>query len=176
MQSDVGMGTSVEIRPLVVEDSRVMADVLSSTDLYTYIGGRPPTREELSTLYARQTTGRSPDGLQEWLNWIVIVNGEQAVGYVQASRPVGGSTAEIAWVIGRPWQGQGYATSAARLMLAELNARGTDEVTADIHPSNHASATVARRLGMSPTDEVVDGEIRWTGITRPSTARLAGDL
>lgn len=162
------MDTGVTIRPLEVEDSSVMVEVLSSRELYTHIGGRPPTREELEALYARHTTGFSPDGKHEWFNWIVFVDTSTMAGYVQASRPVGSTTAEIAWVIGVPWQRQGYATTAVRLMLEELAARGVKEVTADIHPANKASEGVARRLGMSPTDEIVDDETRWAGSARPA--------
>ena len=35
-------------------------------------------------------------------------------------------------------------------------------VHALIHPGNAASAAVARRLGMTATSVVVDGEVRWT--------------
>lgn len=141
-----------------------MVEVLASEELYTHIGGGPPIRSELEALYARQTVGISPDGTQEWLNWIVLVGMSTMAGYVQASRPMDGTTAEIAWVIGVPWQRQGRATSAVRLMLEELAARGVEDIIADIHPANKASEGVARRVGMSPTDEVVDGETRWVGL------------
>jgi RimJ/RimL family protein N-acetyltransferase len=35
--------------------------------------------------------------------------------------------------------------------------------TAHVHPDHGASSAVARALGFSPSDVVVDGEIRWTG-------------
>lgn len=162
------MDTDVTIRPLRVEDSSVMVDVLGSEKLYTHIGGGPPTHEELEARYMRQTVGVSPDGTQEWLNWIVLVGTSTMVGYVQASRPMNGTTAEIAWVIGVKWQRQGRATPAVRLMLEKLAARGVEDITADIHPANKASEGVARRVGMSPTGEVVDGETRWMGRARPA--------
>lgn len=140
-----------------------MAGVLSAPELYTHIGGEPPTTEGLTDLYARQTVGHSPDGSQQWLNWVVLDQGREPVGYVQASRPVDGASADIAWVIGLAWQGAGRATAAARLMVADLAGRGVEEITAYIHPENVASVGVARRLGMSPTDQVVDGETCWSG-------------
>ncbi|WP_410992982.1 GNAT family N-acetyltransferase [Micrococcus luteus] len=76
--------------------------------------------------------------------------------------------AEIAWVMGAPWQRNGYASAAAALLLAELAEMGVKQVIAHIHPDHGASAAVARRIGMSPTDEVVDGEVRWEG---PVTTR-----
>ena len=160
------MSGHVTIRPLRIDDAAAMADVLGSPELYTHIGGEPRTEAELTARYARQTAGVSPDGSQEWMNWVVLADGETVAGYVQASRPIGAATAEIAWVIGVPWQGRGYATAAVALMVTDLAARGVDEVVADIHPANRASEGVARSIGMSATDEVVDGEIRWVGRTR----------
>jgi RimJ/RimL family protein N-acetyltransferase len=34
-------------------------------------------------------------------------------------------------------------------------------VTAYVHPGHAASQAVARRAGLSPTDEIVDGEVVW---------------
>ena len=119
-------------------------------------------RGELESRYARQGVGGSADGREQWFNWIVLV-ADRPVGYVQATRPTGSRDAEIAWVIGIDWQGRGYATAAGRLMLAELACVGVQDVTACIHPDNVASEMVARHLGLRPTAEVVDGEIRWAG-------------
>ena len=161
------MSGHVTIRPLRIDDAAAMTDVLGSSELYIHIGGEPPTEGELTARYTRQTAGVSPDGSQEWTNWIVLADGETVAGYVQASRPIGAATAEIAWVIGVPWQGRGYATTAAAaLRVTDLAARGVDEVVADIHPANWASEGVARSIGMSATDEVVDGEVRWVGRTQ----------
>lgn len=157
---------NLSIRPLAVDDAAAMVDVLGSRQLYVHTGGRPPTLAELTARYASQVTGRSPDGSQEWLNWIVTVDGAP-VGYVQASRPVTGTTADIAWVVGAPWQGRGFATAAVRRMMRELRGRGIDEVTACISPANEASVRVAQRTGMVPTDRTVDGETVWLG--RPAT-------
>jgi hypothetical protein len=38
---------------------------------------------------------------------------------------------------------------------------GITNLSANIHPNNVASAVVAGRLGLSATDEIVDGETRW---------------
>ncbi|MCV7672087.1 GNAT family N-acetyltransferase [Micrococcus luteus] len=99
---------------------------------------------------------------------MVFETSGKALGYVQATIPVSGQPAEIAWVMGAPWQRNGYASAAAALLLAELAEMGVKQVIAHIHPDHGASAAVARRIGMSPTDEVVDGEVRWEG---PVTTR-----
>ena len=141
-----------------------MAAVLADPELYRYTGGEPPSVEGLERQYAVQTRGHSSDGSELWLNRIVVVGPEeQAVGYVQATVPLDGSPAEIAWVVGAPWQGRGYAARAAALLIEELRQKGASRALAHLHPAPEASQRTARHLGMEPTDTVVDGEVRWSG-------------
>ncbi|MFF2525694.1 GNAT family N-acetyltransferase [Streptomyces liangshanensis] len=91
------------------------------------------------------------------------------VGTVQAtvtaaapgSGPGRGGVAEIAWVVGTPWQGRGFASEAARGLVRWLEVRGVGTVIAHIHPDHHASAAVARACGLTPTTVWHDGEVRW---------------
>lgn len=163
------MTEPIRLRPLSPDDAPEMATVLADPALYKYIGGEPPTVEGLTRQYTVQSRGHSADNTETWLNHLVVfeTSGE-ALGYVQATIPASGQPAEIAWVIGAPWQRNGYASAAAALLLAELADSGVKRVVAHIHPDHEASAAVARRIGMSPTDEVVDGEVRWEG---PVTVR-----
>ena len=64
-------------------------------------------------------------------------------------------------MIGVPWQGRGYATEAAAALVGWLATTGTGSVIALIHPEHPASASVARHVGLEPTDELVDGERLW---------------
>ena len=72
-----------------------------------------------------------------------------------------GSVAEVAWVIGTSWQGRGIATEAAQGLVAWLEDRA-DVIVAHVHPDHAASAAVAAACGLVPTEQVVDGEIRWS--------------
>ncbi|MFC6899691.1 GNAT family N-acetyltransferase [Nonomuraea dietziae] len=118
--------------------------------------------EGLRARYTRQVAGRSPDGLEEWRNWIVRRGHDgQAVGYVQATITEQGRRAEIAWVIGLAWQRRGYASQAATALVAWLFDRGVEQVVAHIHPDHAASAAVAAKAGLSPTDQFDDGERLW---------------
>lgn len=153
----------ISLRPLEVSDATAMVEVLAPSELYEFTGGRPPTLQELTKQYEHQSRGVSPDGQQQWLNWVVLDEGGTPVGYVQATCAVGGATAEVAWVIGLPWQGRGYAIRAGRLMLEALRDLGVREVVAHIHPDHAASHAVAKRLGLDATDAIIDGEARWRG-------------
>lgn len=171
------------LEPLAPEHAVEMVPVLSHPALYEFIGGRPPTVEELSHRYLLQSTGPgsksratggrtpTPEPLDEpeiWLNWIIRTrNTALAVGFVQATVRRGGktdsgTTAELAWVVGRKHQGRGYATEAAQATVTALSRCGVDSFSASIHPGNRASAVVAARLGLLPTgfrDD--DGEDLW---------------
>lgn len=151
-----------ELVPLTVDDAADMVDVLGDPALYTFIGGTPPTLAELRSRYARQAVGRSPDGSQQWLNWIIRRRPDaRAVGTVQATVTGGGREAEIAWVVGTAFQGQGYATAAAVALVGWLDARGITTIAAHVHPDHAASAAVAARAGLQPTERFDDGERLW---------------
>jgi RimJ/RimL family protein N-acetyltransferase len=80
----------------------------------------------------------------------------------------GSEVAEIAWVVGAPWQGRGLASEAARGPGVWLTTRpAVRTVVAHIHPDHRASAAVATAAGLTPTDEWQDDEIRWQRATRP---------
>jgi RimJ/RimL family protein N-acetyltransferase len=80
---------------------------------------------------------------------------------MQSTVAADGSSADIAWMIGRSWQRQGFASEAAVAVVEWLTAEGVERIRALIHPEHHASAAVAARAGLSSTNEIVDGEEVW---------------
>ncbi|MEU8435377.1 GNAT family N-acetyltransferase [Streptomyces sp. NPDC029216] len=61
---------------------------------------------------------------------------------------------EIGWTFARTHWGHGYATEAARAVLAwGFGPLGLDQITAMIHHGNTASTAVAHRLGFTPLRE-----------------------
>ena len=151
------------LAPLAPGDADEMAEVLADPALHRFIGGRPATLDELRARYTALASGSGrPE--EVWRNWIVRRRDDgQPVGTVQATiiRDPGGWTADIAWVIGVPHQGKGYATEAARALVAWLDRRGAREIVAHVHPDHTASARVAARAGLRPTPDQVDGEQVW---------------
>jgi RimJ/RimL family protein N-acetyltransferase len=151
--------------------------VLDDKRLHDFTGGSPDSPAELRARYARLVAG-SPNPAVSWLNWIVRLRGSgQAVGTVQATVTGGGGSAgggrgtgdrlsaEVAWVIGRPWQGHGYAAEAAAGLAGWLLSEGATVITACIHPDHHASAGVAARAGLAGFMKTVAREIAHTGVT-----------
>lgn len=151
------------LTPLRPSDADAMAGVLGDEALHEFTGGHPLDVVDLRRRYERLVAG--PDDPDErWLNWIVRRAGDGApIGTVQATltRSGGGWAAEAAWIIGVPWQGQGFAGEAATALVRWLREQGVPVVTACVHPSHHASARVAARAGLAATEVEVDGERVW---------------
>jgi RimJ/RimL family protein N-acetyltransferase len=145
---------------LGAEHADELVGVLGDPALHSFIGGRPETLEQLRARYARWAAG-SPDPEVRWLNWAIRFDeAGRLVGTVQAT--VTGTRAEVAWVVGTGWQGRGFATEAARGLVAWLGEAGVRTVVAHVHPGNVASARVARALGLRPTGQQLDDEDEWT--------------
>ena len=154
-------GRGLVLEPLGAGHAAEMVDVLSDAALYRYTGGSPPSLRDLEARYARQSQG-SGDPAEQWHTWVVRLGDDgPAVGYVQATVRPRRSVAELAWVLGTPWQGRGLARDAASVVLDEVAAGGVTRVVAHVHPDHMASQRVAAGLGLTPTDRVVDGEVEW---------------
>ncbi len=162
----------LKLEPLRVEHADEMATALDDPGLHEFIGGRPATPPELRARYARLAAGPGDEGAGGWLNWLVRDrDGGCPIGTVQATLELrhGSAFAELAWVIVTRHQRRGYAGEAVKAVVTWLRSRGVAALAAHIHPEHRASIAVARSVGMSPTDVVVDGETRW--IFRPPLAR-----
>ena len=161
-EARIGTGRLV-LSPLRAADAEELAGVLGDPALHGFIGGRPASPEELGRRYAAMVAGPGRPG-ELWRNWVVRRRADAAaVGTVQATltRQAGGWTAEVAWVVGVPWQGRGYASEAARALVGWLVEAGAGEIVAHVHPGHAASARVAAAAGLVVTDEEVDGERVW---------------
>ncbi|WP_447035264.1 GNAT family N-acetyltransferase [Streptomyces sp. DSM 118878] len=155
----------LDLVPLRVEHADALAVVLDDPALHTFIGGAPDDVGALRARYRRMLAG-SPDPGVSWCNWVIRLRedgGTPLVGTVQATVAPGapGPVAEIAWVVGAAWQRRGIATEAARGLVDWLARQDVRTVVAHIHPDHAASAAVAAAAGLTPTDTVHDGEIRW---------------
>lgn len=152
----------LDLVPLRVDHADEMAAVLGDPALHTFIGGAPDDVDALRARYRRMLAG-SPDPGVSWCNWVLRLRDAQRpglIGTVQAT-VAAEERAEIAWVVGTPWQGHGFASEAARGLVDWLAGHGVRTVVAHVHPRHKASAAVARTAGLAATDEVQDGEIRW---------------
>ncbi len=98
-----------------------MVAVLSDPSLYEFTGGTPPTLEELTARYARQAVGHSPDGTEQWLNWVVLLD-SAPVGYVQAT-VVGDSRGDRLGDLARRSRAAGWPPRPPAAMVELLSRR-----------------------------------------------------
>lgn len=159
----------VILEPLSIRHATEMVDVLADASVYAFTGGAAPSLKQLQNRYRTQTAARSPDGLQQRLNWIVRRrDSDAAVGFVQATveRTATGSddpalVADLAWVVSPAHQGQGIASEATSAMITWLRANGVGSFAAYIRSDHLASIGVARNQGLHQTSIVKHGETRW---------------
>ncbi|MFJ8014437.1 GNAT family N-acetyltransferase [Streptomyces sp. NPDC096339] len=151
----------LELVPLRPSHAEEMAGVLADPALHSFIGGAPLAADELRARYERLAAG-SPDPGVVWCNWVLRLRaGCRLVGTVQATVEPARGLAELAWVVGTPWQGRGLAAEAARALADWLRGLPVDLLVAHVHPDHAASAAVAAACGLRPTPHRQDGEVRW---------------
>ncbi len=69
--------------------------------------------------------------------------------------------------MGAPYQGRGFAKSAAGMMKQWLRQHGVRDFTAHVHPEHLASAAVAAHFGLAPTGSLEGGEAIWAETCQP---------
>jgi RimJ/RimL family protein N-acetyltransferase len=164
----------VSLEPLLAAHAERLFPLLSDRALYEYLDyGPPPDVEHLRSVYRRLESRQSPDGSERWLNWAISTAADGVVGYVQATvfRP---ASAWVAYVLGRPFWGRGYARAAVSSMLELL--RSDHECTrflACVERDNARSIALLRTLqfaeatrdeaaghSLSPTERLYLRELR----------------
>jgi RimJ/RimL family protein N-acetyltransferase len=149
----------VRLDPLQVADAHELAPLLDDPGLHEFIGGEPLSEGELERRYRALVADAPEDSDATWFNWTIRRRADgRAVGTAQAT--VAGGEAALAWVIAARWQGRGYASEAARALVAWAQASGV-AAKANIAPGHTASERVASRAGLRPSDEWAAGERVW---------------
>lgn len=154
----------LDLVPLHPSHADEMALVLADPGLHAFTGGAPLSPRALRARYERLAAG-SPDPAVVWANWVLRLRGQGLlVGTVQATVGAALDRAELAWTVGAPWQGHGFATEAARALADWLTELPVGLLVAHVHPDHAASAAVAAACGLRPTPYRQDGEIRWESL------------
>jgi RimJ/RimL family protein N-acetyltransferase len=124
-----------------------MFAVLSDPEIYHYLDDEPPSSiEHLRSAYQRREKRQSPDGSEQWLNWIVCPNGSKPVGVVQATI-ISANTTWIAYVFGSTHWGKGFAHAATSAMMEHLaKVYGMTVFMATVEMENIRSIRLLERL------------------------------
>ena len=130
------------------------ADVARLTDIYgrdevtRWIGGPPSVPPD--QLPARWASIHAQD--ERFGCWAIEVPAEHRVAGTVLFKPLpnGVGEVEVGWHLHPDCWGRGYATEAARAVIARGFEAGLPEVYAVVRPGNEPSMAVCRRLGMQP--------------------------
>ena len=101
----------VDLEPVTVDDASALFDALDQPEVGTYIGGPyAESAEGMASVIARWLSGPPAAG-ETWLNFVVRLADGTVIGHARAT--VHDDWAEVAWVLGSAWWGQGYRSEAA---------------------------------------------------------------
>ncbi|HEX5596569.1 MAG TPA: GNAT family protein [Micromonosporaceae bacterium] len=150
------------LRPLTADDVDALLAYRSRPDVCRYVPFEPMTREvineRLATVWARHEL---TDEGQSLTLGVVEAKTDELVGDVVLfwhSRLHGGG--ELGYVVNPDFGGSGYATEAARAVLAlGFEELGLHRIVARIEERNEPSARLARRLGMRQEARLVQNEL-----------------
>jgi RimJ/RimL family protein N-acetyltransferase len=119
---------------------------LFDAEVVRYLDGVVPTREDMWRGLCSWLGHWELRGYGMW-TWLEKDTGT-VVGRGGLWYPLGWPQLEVGWMLGRAYWRRGYATEVGRAALALAWAGlEPDWVCSVIHPDNHASQAVARRLG-----------------------------
>lgn len=148
------------LEPQTAAHAEEMFVVLSDPAIYKYENEPPASVEWLRARFARLESRQSPDGQEQWLNWVIRLPTSELIGFVQATVHPNGN-AGIAYVLASAYWGRGLARAAVEAMMAELVARyRVRSFSAVLKRENFRSLRLLERLGYSSASAVEHAENR----------------
>ena len=148
----------LRIEPLVSTHAEIVFAPLQDPRIYTYLPEVPPTAETLQRRYDFWEKGVSPDGKEQWLNWVAFLHESVTpVGTFQATLPQS-EEGSIAFIVFPTFWRQGYGHEMAACVITHLfQTKAHLHLSAEIDTRNLASMRLVESLGLtriSTTGEV----------------------
>lgn len=138
------------LEPQVEAHAAEMFAVLSDPAIYEFENVPPPSVERLAAGYRLRESRLSPDGRQQWLNWVVRLPNAQLAGYVQAT-VLGSGASYVAYEFASKHWRQGIGSASVNAMLDELAVSyGVHTFVAVLKSANFRSIGLLRHLGFEP--------------------------
>jgi ribosomal-protein-alanine N-acetyltransferase len=140
---------SLTLEPQIAAHAEEMFVVLSDPAIYEYEGEPPQSVQGLRDRFADLETRQSPNGQEQWLNWVIRLSTTQLIGYVQATVYPSGRAA-IAYELSSDYWGRGLARQAVQAMISELiEQHGIRSFSAVLKRENRRSLRLLQRLGFA---------------------------
>ena len=137
------------LEPQTAAHAEAMFAVLSDPAIYEYENEPPPSIDWLRARFTKLESRRSPDGREQWLNWVIRLPTSELVGYVQATVRCNAHAA-IAYELSSAYWGRGLARQAVQAMIVELLERyQVRSLSAVFKRGNQRSMHLLERLGFS---------------------------
>ncbi len=154
-------GKTVALEPLAQGHAVDLFPLYADAEIWIFVNAPPPNTLEALTARHRFLESRSsPDGSERWLNWAVRAEG-RIVGFVEATVSIDGRV-EIAYFIGKGFQGRGFGTDATATMLAFLSQRLTGvDFWATVDARNEPSVRLLMRLGFEVVSNADPQNVRF---------------
>ena len=142
------------LRPLTLDDSANLQGVLDDPDVWRYFPlPSVPTLERTQSYIEGQITHWADYGLG---HWALEGNGQELIGWCGLQFLPDTNETEVAYCLGKPFWGKGFATEAARASLDYgLETLKAKEIIGLTHIANKASQNVLRKIGMKYVDTKV---------------------
>jgi RimJ/RimL family protein N-acetyltransferase len=145
---DVATAT-LTLEPQTAAHAEEMFAVLSDPAIYEYENAPPQSLAWLLDRFSKLESRRSPDGKEQWLNWVIRLPSSELIGYVQATVCPNGSAA-IAYVLSSAYWGRSLAHQAVQAMISELVEHyKVRRLYAVFKSQNFRSRRLLERLGFS---------------------------
>ena len=152
----------LRLEPQTALHAPAMFKVLGDPAIYTYENQPPASLDALTCRFARLEARKSPDGSEQWLNWVLRQRSDgELIGYVQATVQADGR-ALVAYELASHHWGRGLASEAVQAMLDELQgAWQVRHALAVFKRANVRSLALLQRLGFAdaPGDDLARGTL-----------------
>lgn len=143
-----GQTARLTLEPLCRAHAPLLSEAMLDPALYEFIAGpRAMNIDELATEFSHRAAG-PPVGLRKvrWWNMAVrLTETGEAIGRIEAS--IVERRAEIGYLFGPRYWGQGYASEAIGWLQQKLQAAGVVTFWACVTPGNERSVRMLVRLG-----------------------------
>lgn len=139
----------LEIQQMNLQHAEGLYQALKDPKVARYIGGPDLTSVEDAQKRIEFVTNpnNAPAG-QQWFNFVIMLQ-EQIIGRLEAT--ITGNKAEIAYLVGPKWWGNGYGLEATQWLVNYLQTFHVTEFWATVHPENTYSIKLLHNLGFEET-------------------------